>query len=121
MIEGVPINARITAHVTPGSHTAAYGLLLRGAGHYIGGCELRFIPELQRVELQDQVLCPVEGLAHPFDLDIVMHNDIIDVCIGQRHCLINRCPETRGDRLFHFCRNGEVSSDSIRIRPLLQE
>lgn len=116
MIEKVPFNARITARVTPGSHTASYGLLLRGAGLYTGGCELRFTSEMQRVELQDQAICPVEGLSHPFDLDIVMHNDIIDVCIGQRHCLINRCPESRGDRLFLFCHNGEVGFEAIEIR-----
>ena len=44
---------------------------------------------------------------------------IVDVCIDGRRCLIDRCPELKGERLFFFCQNGQVRFESIRVRPLL--
>lgn len=119
MFTGVPADARITTHVRPQSPAAVFGLLLRGSGVYEKGYELWLLPDAQRVELHDQFISCVEGLTQPFSVDIIMKDDIIDVCIDQRRCLINRCPEQRGDRLVFFCHNGDVVFDAIEMRSLL--
>ncbi len=119
MLTGVPTDARITVQVKPEAGSAAFGIRLRGSGNYEGGYELRFSPYEQKVELQGQSISCVEGIDRPFALDVILKDDIIDVCIDDRRCLVNRCPELRGDRLFFFCQNGEVVFDSMEIRPLL--
>jgi hypothetical protein len=119
MITVVPTDARITVQVKPEADSAAFGLRLRGSGNYEGGYELRFSPYERKVELHGQSISCVEGIDKPFALDVILKGDIIDVCVDNRRCLIDRCPELRGDRLFLFCQNGEVAFDSMEIRPLL--
>ncbi|HEX8235215.1 MAG TPA: family 43 glycosylhydrolase [Abditibacteriaceae bacterium] len=115
----VPRDVRLCVEVRPQPHTGSYGLLLRSSGNYEKGCELRFYPDAQRVELGDQSICCVEGLTQPFRLDIVVTRDIVDVCIAERRCLIQRAPECNGDTIFFYCHNGEVSFTAIQVRELL--
>ncbi len=119
MLRDVPMHARITGRVRPGGSAAVFGLLLRGSGLYENGYELRFLPDLERVEIQDQSITCVKGLMEPFSFDVIMQDDIIDICIDQRRCLINRCPELKGERLFFFCQNGHVVFESIEIKALV--
>ena len=83
------------------------------------GYDLCFRPYEQRVELFDASLVRVEGLDRSFDLDIILTGDIIDVCIAGQRTVVNRCPELKGDRLFFFAHNGDVTFENIQIRPLL--
>ena len=115
----VPRNFRMTVDIAPETPTSAFGLLLRGSERYEKGCELRFSPDQQRVELGDQSIACVEGLAQPFKLEIVVVDDIVDVCIGERRCLIQRCPESNGDTLFFFCHHGDVTFSAIEVSALL--
>lgn len=120
MIEGIPLNAYITADIKPEPGSACFGIGLRGQGGYESGYTLQFLPDEERVELGGQVITRVEGLQQSFKVEIVLQGDIIDVCIDKRRCLINRCPELRGDRLFLFCQNGRVIFDKVEIRPLAE-
>ena len=115
----VPQNVRIKMRIIPGPGTAEFGLRLRGTGRFAGGYMLRFQPSTDTVSLHDVTLSSVRGLDRPFDLDILMYDDIIDVNIDARRCLVNRLPEQRGDRLFCFCQEGQVRFDAVEIRPLL--
>jgi hypothetical protein len=119
VIEGVPPDARLAVEIKPQPDTALFGLGLRGQGSYERGYALQFLPYEGRVELGNQAISPVEGLAQPFKVEVIMKDDIIDVCIGERRCLINRCPERRGERLFLFCQNGSVRFDNLEVRPLI--
>lgn len=118
-LENVPRNARISLTVTPGADTTDFGLAFRGSGGMDKGYELHFLPQQKKATFIKQVAAPVEGLDQPFSVEIVLKDDIIDICVDQRFCLIDRCPELTGDRVFFFCHNGSVTFDSIEISPLL--
>jgi hypothetical protein len=52
----------------------------------------------------------IEGVeelaAAELSLEIVLHDDLVDVCVGNGRCLINRFPEQRGDHWHLFCQDG---------------
>ena len=77
---------------------------------------LAFEPGLGLVTLAEQSCTGVTELSQPFGLEVVCRGDIIDVCIGNTRCIINRLPQERGDCLFWFCEGGEVSFKDICIR-----
>jgi hypothetical protein len=107
---------------------AAFGLRLRGVDSDEDGYELRFLPDQQQVVLQratvpsnprESTLTHVTGLNQPFSLNIIMKDDIIDVCIDDRRCLCQRLPELHGDKLFLFAEEGQADFRSLQIRPLI--
>ena len=118
-IENVPRNVRITLTIRPEQNSADFGLWLRGSGNLEKGYALHFLPYEQKVTLNHQAISCVNGLDRPFTLEIIVKDDIIDVCIDQRRCLIDRCSELAGERLFFFCQSGAVTFESIVIAPLL--
>jgi len=119
MLAGIPTNARIRVTVRPEAHSALFSLFLKGAENLQSGYELRFLPFERRVELLDQAIICVDGLGENFTVDIILTEDLIDVCIDQRQCLINRCAEFNGDRLFFCAHNAAVVFDAIEIKPLI--
>lgn len=130
MLTGVPKNIRVILQVRPEPDSSYFGICVRGSGNYQEGCELRFEPSKQRVQFgspdngkmgkdSDYAIDNVEDLHKPFSLDIVMKDDIVDVCIDNRRTIVKRCPNLQGNRLFFFAQNSKVTFDSIEIRPLL--
>jgi hypothetical protein len=113
----LPRNVRITAQVKPGARSALYGLRLRGSGEFERGYDLNFLPHKHKVDLHNESILAIEGLERAFKLDVVLVDDIIDVCIDDDRCILNRCPELNGDRLFFFCQDGDVTFDEIKVRP----
>jgi hypothetical protein len=117
--DAVPQNIRLTLNVEPMGNCADFGLWLRGSGRYETGYPLHFLPYERKVTLNGQAITCMDGLDRPFSLEIIVKDDIIDVCVDQRRCVINRCPELKGERVFFFCRNGHVRFSSVTIAPLL--
>jgi beta-fructofuranosidase len=115
----LPRDYYLTCLVHPGAGTYRFGFGLRGDGNMVSQYELGFWPGKQEVRLEKEHLDCVAGLDRPFRLEIIVKDDLIDVCIDQRRCLINRLPELKGDRLFLFCENGTVAFQQMVIRPLL--
>lgn len=119
MLEQAPRNARIKLSVKPSPNSAAFGLWLRGSGDFEKGYPLTFLPYEQKVTLNQQSMSGVGGLDQPFTLEIIVKDDVIDVCVDGQRCLVDRCYELQGDRLFFFCENGEVEFEHIEVAPLL--
>jgi hypothetical protein len=137
-LAGAPRNMRLTLRAVPRPGARAFGLCLRGRANYDGGCELRFEPARQRAQFgvphnhgpagdstgriaagRDFAIENVENLDRPFRLDVIVKDDIIDVCIDQRRTMITRRdPQPDGDRLFLFAREADVTFDEIVVRPL---
>jgi beta-fructofuranosidase len=117
--EGLPPNFYLSCRVNPRAGSTRFGLGLRGEGNMAKHYDLAFSPYKHQVDLEKECLDCVAGLDQPFDLEIVVVDDLIDVCIGHSRSLINRLPELKGNQLFLFCENGAVSFEQIEIRPLL--
>ena len=116
----VPRDVHITLRIEPnGAH--AFGLRLRGSGAFASGYDLRFDPHEATVSLADVSLPLVRGLDHPFQLDLVMIDDLIDVSVNTGHpegerCLANRLPQLAGDLLFFYAQDGPVRFTDIAVR-----
>lgn len=129
-IEDVPGDARITMKVNPGANAETYGLCLRGNGKQEWGFELKFEPGRHRVQFAesrghalsaDSRVCSedVSGLTAPFSLEIIIKEDIVDVCIDNRRTMAARYWNPGGDKILFFAKNAKVTFESVQIRPLL--
>lgn len=112
---GVPQDFRLRCRVRPHGDNARFGIGLRGSGEFGTHYALAFEPGAGRVTLADQFRTGVAEIARPFQLEVVCRGDLLDVCIGGTHCLINRLPESGGDRLFWFCEAGDVFFEDVLI------
>lgn len=115
MLGGVARNVHLTLQLIPQTAVGNFGLRLRGHDHFAGGYDLRFYPIERRVTLHEESIEAVDGLDRPFTVEINLKEDIIDVCIDQRRCLVNRCPERQGDRLFFFGQNSTVTVRNLEV------
>ena len=118
---GVPRNVQITMTLRPHADAPRFGVRLRESAHFVDGVTLDILAAAQRVELYDAPLDPVIGLDAPITLEIILKDDLIDVCLNGRYCLINRCPEQRGELLTLFCHTGSVRVEDLTIRPLVEK
>jgi beta-fructofuranosidase len=112
---GVPGRARITLRVNPHPGAAEFGLCLRGSAGFSSGVELAFSPIEGEVRLGDQRIGAVEGLDRSFELEIVLHDDLIDVCIADQRTLVNRCPAHMGSELHVYAYCGAVDFENMRV------
>jgi beta-fructofuranosidase len=135
-IINVPQNVRITVKVKPETGTKEFGLCVRGKGKYESGCKLQFEPTSEHVLFAPiakessekkknnnwKAIDGVNNIDSAFTLDIIVKDDLVDACIGNRHTIITRNHEKlNGDRLFFFVDHGEVTFEEIQVRPLLGE
>ncbi len=119
VIADVPRDARIQCRVVPQANSFRFGLGLRGQGRYEAAYELAFSSYSGTFTLANIANAGVKPFEQPFDLDIAMVDDIIDVCVDGRRCLVNRLPEQDGPSLFLFCENGVVVFESISIHSVI--
>ena len=127
---GVPRNFHFCSRVVPGAGSAAFGLVVRGEGNYEKGYELRIEPFRRKIgwrpcqsntveERERFALYDVEGLDQPFTLNILVLDDLLDICVDNHRTLIVRMEEClEGDSLFFFAYCGQVVFEDIEIRPL---
>jgi beta-fructofuranosidase len=110
---------------------ASFEVGFRGSGAYEDAHVLRFEPSRGRVgwtrpgapvnrtmdaeEQERAAIYGVTGLDRPFDLEVVLKDDIADVCIDNRRTLIARLPHLDGDRLFIAARDGGVTFEGLRV------
>lgn len=115
----VPFNVQMTLQVSPSGAQGVYGLRLRSDDDYERAVVMSFRPAEAIVELGNTAIYGVYGLDRPFSVEVICREDLIDVCIDGRRCVVNRCPEGRGEQLFFFAQGTAVCYDPISIQPLL--
>ena len=122
--------------IEPGRDASGFGVCVRGQGNYTSGKELCFEPGKKAFHYSvapdgrevppllngsaPSGLKNVMGLDQPFDLDVIVKDDFVDVCINNRYTLFHQRPDdySNGDRLFFFVRKGSVKFEAISVRPL---
>lgn len=120
MAQGLPqaVRIRLRLRVEPGTHEV--GLQLRAANISTQGVGMVLSPHRQRLTLGDAVLSPLPELAASLTLEIILYDDIVDLCLDDRACLINRVPAAKGDQLVITCRDGSVTVEEIEVCPLVR-
>ena len=108
----------VRCRVTCGENTAAFGLGLRGSGAYEHKYDLRIDLHRRELKLATETLplYPNPGLS--WSLDMIVKDDIIDVCVNDDQCLIHRLHELDGNTLFFFCEDGRARFEELRIDAL---
>lgn len=92
-----------------------FGLGLRAQDEIDSGYLLTFLPLEGIVRLGNQEIVGVDGLGQWFTLEVVVVDDLIDVCVDGRRTLVNRCVERDGLSLFFFAQNAEVSFEIEKL------
>jgi hypothetical protein len=115
---GLPRDCRIRCRISPAPGSARFGFGLRGSGRYAAAYDLAFWGHSGAITLGELRSEGLAGFERPLTLEIVLAGDIIDVCVDQRRCLINRLPELSGDQLFAFCEYGTVAFEELSVQPL---
>ncbi len=123
LIKGLPRNFRMTAEISGVSGTGVFGLRIHRSSdetnyHSDTGYDICFDPAGKTVRLHTQALIRVEGLQNPFRLDIMVRESLIDLCINDCRCLIDRCPEQQGNSLMFYGWDTAVTFNNIRITAL---
>lgn len=125
-IKGVPKNVIIAMVITPGNNASSFGLCLRAEENYKDGLELRFEPGRQKAgfrnsncntidENERSCIYNIENLNQPFTIEVILYNDIVDVCIDNRRTLTSTELQNAGDRIFLFSHNSSVKFEDIKI------
>jgi len=91
---------------------------LRADDHADRGYRLNFSENNQTVSLGNTMIKGVKGLYKTIKIDLIMKDDIIDVSIDNKRCVVNRVPEQRGNFLWFYAKHGHVKFKSIKISPL---
>jgi len=70
------------------------------------------------ITLGNQIVNGVYRLDQPFKVDIIMKDDIIDVCVKGNRCILNRVHEHKGRKLVLYARNGLIEFKNLKVNKL---
>lgn len=116
---GIPRNCKTTLDIEPSASCREYGLRLRSNNTGTNGYALTLKPTEQTVTLaRDAYMDKVEGLNGKISITVVMTDDIIDVDVDHRRCIVNRLPDQNGSSLWAFANNGEITISNVKIEKL---
>ena len=127
-LSDTPADGILSCRITPQAGTTEYGLLLRADAQMETGYRLSFFPLEKRVTLQRSsetnprpraAVYDVEGLDQSTHVVVCLKDSLIDVCVNDRHTLIERCFDHRGMNLGLFVRAGGARIENPSISPLL--
>lgn len=120
-IKGIPQKCRITMEIVPSGNFEEYGFYLRSDDKADKGYRLNFSSNNKMVSLGNTNIKAVDGLEKTVKIDLILNDDIIDVNIDNKRCIVNRLIEQKGDYLWLYAKHGNVQFKSIKISPLLDE
>jgi hypothetical protein len=94
--------------------------------------EVKFLPEKSTVLLSPlgidapapaltggkRIMSVVHGLSDQIRLDLILKDDLLDLCLDDRRTYIVRVPPA-GNGLFFFAEGGTAHIEDLTIRPLL--
>jgi beta-fructofuranosidase len=119
LADKIPRRCRITLEIEPLSSTGEYGLYLRTDERAAIGYRLNFDANAMVVSLGNTSIQGVNNLDKTIKVDIILLDDIMDVCIDNRRCIVNRAPEQKGEVLWFYAKHGTVQFRSVTVRALV--
>jgi hypothetical protein len=114
----VSVDCRIDFEMSVKGAIDDFGCFLRSDERGQHAYVLRFSPQDREVTLAGSPIHAVEGLETKQMVQIVMKDDIIDVCIGGKRCIVNRLYAQKGSLLGFFARHGTVSFTNMKVSAL---
>jgi len=119
ILRGLPHNARIALRFKAAAGAAAFGLRMRGSPLDRAANELRFVAPQRQVQIAGgPSLQEFDITDRPLSVEIILKDDILDVCLDGRRTLVSRVANLRGDRLVLFAEKGTVAFDGLGIYAL---
>ncbi|MET0300201.1 MAG: family 43 glycosylhydrolase, partial [Flavitalea sp.] len=111
----VPLNSRISFDATVKGSIEDFGLLLRHADRSWEGNGYKFAlsPQNHTASLYNTTIKAVEGVDKKIHIEVVMADDIVDISIGGKRCIVNRLGEKKGKKLVFYAKHGTVDFESI--------
>ncbi|GAB3932012.1 family 43 glycosylhydrolase [Mucilaginibacter myungsuensis] len=117
-LENIPARCRITMEIEPMGRNEEYGFYLKSDPKADRGYKTTFSAENKTVSLGNTMIKAVDGLDKTVKIDLVINNDIIDMSIDGRRCIVNRTIEQKGDMVWFYAKHGRVKFKSINVQPL---
>ncbi len=119
-VADMPRNCKITLDIEPDDNCTDYGLRLRSGDTGNNGYVLSFLPKSNQVKLaHDASIDNVGDLNKKISVTIVMKDDIIDVDVDHRRCIVNRLPDQNGSYLWLYAQKGTVSFSNVQVSTLV--
>jgi len=116
----IPLNSMITVEVEPKGINEEYGFYLKANDNASTGYKLAFSANKKIVRLHNTAIYAVDGLDKNIKVTIIMKDDIIDVSVDGRRCIVNRLIEQKGNFLWIYAKHGYVKFKSILVSPLTE-
>lgn len=128
--EALPRNYRLTVRVKPSAGSAYTGISFRNKAVYADGYEIKFnllqsLAEIRKASegyLFDNnmhTITDLGDLCEGFDLTLIVHDDIADVCVNGQSCLCARVsPPAEDGKLFLYAHDAEVRFENLCIEEI---
>ncbi|GAA4308334.1 hypothetical protein GCM10023149_02230 [Mucilaginibacter gynuensis] len=117
-INNIPARCRITMEIEPGNSFDEYGFYLRSDDRADGGYRVNFSANNRIVSLGNTEIKAVAGLDKVIKIDLILNDDIIDICIDNKRCIVNRTVEQKGSFMWFYAKHGNVKFRSVKVSPL---
>lgn len=119
-LDNIPQNSMITLEIEPQTSNEEYGFYLKANDNASTGYKLAFSANKKMVSLHNTSIYAVEGLDKNIKVTIIMKDDIIDVSVDNKRCIVNRLTEQKGNYLWLYAKHGKVQFKSVVVSPLAE-
>lgn len=107
--------------IEPTGSNEQYGFVARSDGNADKGYRINFSAINKIVRLADTEIKAVDGLDKTIKIDLILNDDIIDLCIDNKRCIVNRLIEQKGTDFWLYAKHGKVKFKSIKISPIVTD
>jgi beta-fructofuranosidase len=120
-ITGIPPRCRITMEIEPVNLNEEYGFIARSDSKADTGYKISFSSIDKTVRLGNTEIRAVDGLDKPIKIDLILQDDIIDLSIDGKRCIVNRTVDHKGGYFWLYAKHGQVKFTSIKVSPIISE
>lgn len=118
-IKDIPAKCRITMEIEPSGSFEEYGFYIKSDAKADKGYKVAFSANNKIVSLGNTDIKAVSGLDKTITIDLILNDDIVDMDIDHKRCMVNRMTEQKGDYFWLYAKHGNVKFKSIKFSPLL--